>query len=284
MSAVPASLSSCRSEPPKVGVDVLAHQGGLRGGPVEVGEAHVLLGQALGLEQPVEGQLVGGAAQHGHALALQVLEALDVAAQRRGQVAVGAAAGGGHQPGLEAAGAADDGGQVAQEHHVELPGGEALVDGGAGALEELPFDLHAVLGELGFDGLGRIGQRHRPSTGEGLALAALLGCRQADGLGQIARLGVGEGQRRGGEGEGTGGQELAAAEQGSGHARVRNEGIGNAEPDACPPGAVRASVEGAGVQAVAVASSTTAARVVWVVGAVPKALKVTRCVTRRCGQ
>jgi len=94
---------------------------------------------------------------------------------------------GAEQSGVEAVGAADDRRQVAQVGEIHLAVGERLIDHRAGALEEIPLDLDALVRERFFVDLLLAQHVHHPAAAV-LGAGAEVGHGNAD-LGDIGRLG-----------------------------------------------------------------------------------------------
>ncbi|MNO82593.1 hypothetical protein D3C76_738740 [compost metagenome] len=103
--------------------------------------------------------------------------------------------------GVQAIGLADDGGQVAEVGEIGLAVGQRFVHHRPGALEEVPVDANAVLGEFLLQQL-LVTQHVDHATGAGLAARAEVGHGDADAcwLGRFSCVGAeGEGQPKGGD-------------------------------------------------------------------------------------
>ena len=185
------------------GVDLLGRQCSHRRVEVKVDHLQVLLAQAPAGQGRVERQLGGGATEHCHALALEVFQGLDPGTRHHPQIVLDPTGRGAEQAGIQAVGLADDGGQVPQVRQVHLAVGEGLVDHRACALEEIPLDLDALVGEGLFKDLLLAQHIHHP-TAAVLGAGTEVGHGNADflefvGLGQQRQAAQEPRQGRGGE-------------------------------------------------------------------------------------
>ena len=170
------------SEPPNDASTLPETRAAVRGVHVEADEADVLLGQAVGLQHTVGGDLEVRAAELRDLAAPQVVDRLDVGARGHREVDRVVDAGRGQELGLEPARAADDRRQVPQPGgEVELARGQGLVERRPGAAEERPAHLDAGLVlQLGLDELVDVRDRHVVAVGERPVVEADAGVADPD--------------------------------------------------------------------------------------------------------
>ncbi len=166
-------------------VDAFGCQRRQRAGRVEVDHAKVALVELVARERIVSHQLEVRTAKDRHEVALKILDGVDIRIGRYRDLDAAAYAGGEQQVRFQAIGASQHGRQVALKREIEGLVRDRFVDGRAGALEEQPFDLDAILREILFEQLLELHGSGGGSTKRRWITVALLRDADADHSGFV---------------------------------------------------------------------------------------------------